>query len=58
MGVFPAHAVLEYGLENPLSEVREIIWKEIEEFTADGDPFAKEMLDRREVDSSLFFGIE
>lgn len=38
------YAVLEQGLENPLPEVREVIWQEIENLAADGDPFAKEML--------------
>lgn len=41
------YAVLEQGLENPLTEVREVIWREVELLAADGDPFAKEMMDAR-----------
>lgn len=41
------YAVLEAGLENPLPEVRDVIWREIGFLAADGDPFAREMLDGR-----------
>jgi len=41
------HSVLEQGLENPLAEVRDLIWREIEELATDGDPFAKEMVEAR-----------
>jgi len=41
------YAVLRQGLKNPLPEIREVIWREIENLAADGDPFAKEMLEER-----------
>jgi hypothetical protein len=47
---FYDYAVLERGLDNPLPEVREVIWSEIEQLTDDGDPFAKELLEARKSD--------
>ena len=52
MDEFYDYAVLERGLDNPLPEVREVIWREIKQLAADGDPFAKELLDERGSDES------
>ena len=45
MDEFHDYAVLERGLDNTLPEVRDVIWCEIKQLAADGDPFAKELLE-------------
>ena len=40
------YAVLEAGLENPNEEIRNLVKKEIKLLAADGDPFAKEMVEK------------
>ena len=50
MDEFHDYAVLEHGLDNTLPEVRDVIWCEIKQLAADGDPFAKELLEERGSD--------